>query len=550
MRLLISMFFISLASLAFGQTERTLEGTVKKGSGRIKITSPITSIGTTPDPSPVPFNPSEIKLPDLPTNGLDLVSSAITNTSVADTSRVIQNLNSIRFSLGTYYNSNLETNIINAKQNFGISLQHNSNQIGVTNDWNSKRFNNNAYAWTRLNPFQQITFENSITYQNLGTYFYGNEDISTINLSRGNEITYNKWFYDGNLSNDDGDGPYKWNVSFGTNQLNGLQGLTEKNLNGGLDLKIPFENIPGFEIDLSGKFYKSIFNYSTIQTDRSIIYAQPGIYYKAKNFYLSAGINYISETQFESKSRVYPKFEFNYRVTKQHQIAAGLSGDVQFNTFSSLLKENIYLANNQSNFQNTDNPLQVYAIFKGGNSKENSAYSYQVKLKYATLNNLPAFVNGKRNTERDPLYFYVEYLGKNNPVSNFQIDATLYGKFNQEWSNTIYLKSDNYSGEIGYSNIIMRPSIDLTNKINYNGANWDFGLSIAYTSGLYGFQTKENRVVKMDDITLINLTGSYQFNESFRVYSNLNNLLNQKYQRIINYREIGFNFNAGILYEF
>jgi hypothetical protein len=265
------------------------------------------------------------------------------------------------------------------------------------------------------------------------------------------------------------------------------------------------------------------------------------------------GLTYINEEQLESKSHLFPKLEFNYKLNKNHQVGAGITGDVQFNTFSSLIKENIYLANNQPYFQNTVNPTQLYAIFKGGNtinSNNEGIYTYLVKFKYASLNNLPVYVNGSRSSERDPLYFYTEYLGENSSVSNFQIDATLYNKFNQQWSNTIYVKSDNYTGDITYSNIILKPSLDLSNKINYNGANWDFALSLNYTSGLYGFQTKENRVVKMDDITLLNLSGSYQFNESFRMYGNLNNILNQQYQRIINYREIGFNFNAGILYEF
>lgn len=548
MKIILSIFLISITTIAFGQTESVLETATKKGRNPIVITPPITVIGTTPDASPNPNISSDIKLPDLPTSNYD-VSSILKNTSVKDSSKVDQNLNSIRFSLGTYYNSNLETNIINAKQNFGLSLQHNANQVGATKDWNSKRYNNNIYLWTKLKPNEKLNFENSITFQNLGTYFYGNENDAVIYLTKGNEITYDKWFYDGSLSNEEDESPFKWEANIGANQLNGSQGLSEKNLTGSLDLKIPFSE-GKYGITMNSQINKSIFSNSIANIDRSITNLQPTFFYKSSVYSIYGGINYVIESQFESKSHIFPKIEFNYQLSSQHQLAAGLTGDLQFNYFGSLIKENIYLTNKLSNFQNTKNPIQVYAIFKGGESKETSAYKYQVKLKYSTFNNLPIFINGKRDSERDPLFFNVEYIGNNSTVSNFQIDAILYGKFNPEWSNTIYLKSDNYAGDIGYSNIILRPAVDITNKINYNSNKWDFGMSIAYTGGLYGFQTKENRVVKMDDIVLINLSGSYQFSPSFRAYSNFNNLLNQKYQRIINYREIGFNFNAGILYEF
>jgi hypothetical protein len=205
-----------------------------------------------------------------------------------------------------------------------------------------------------------------------------------------------------------------------------------------------------------------------------------------------------------------------------------------------------------SSFTNTSSPIQIYTIFKGGNSSEveETRYTYFVKLKYAQINNLPIFIHGVRDSERDPLVFNPEYIGQLSSVSNFQIDASFDKKFNQIWSTSLNLKTNNFSGDIQYSNILLRPLIDLTYQITYQGLNWDFSPNIGFTSGLYGYQTKSNQVVKMENISLVNLNVGYRLTRTFRMFSNWNNLFNQKYQRIINYREIGFNFNAGVLYAF
>lgn len=458
-------------------------------------------------------------------------------------------LNSIKFALGNYYHTEIETNILNTNQKNGFSFTHNSFQTGATNNWYSKRYDNKLSGFANLEPFKKLNFENKFTFQNQGSYYYGNEAPETQIRNKANKFEYRTLGYEGKISNEFTSSNVEWEGQFSVNKLEGIKDLEETNSNGQINLKAYIAN--GIKLAFNSSITNSQFKNVLIDLKRTIISAQPTIVYKTSNYHLEAGVSYVND-QAATKEYFFPKIEFGYKLNDNHQLIGGFTGDVQFNNFQSLLRENIYLNDKLSSFSNTGSPIQIYAIFKGGNSSEveETRYTYDVKLKYSQSNNLPIFIHGDRNSERDPLVFNPEYIGQLSSVSNFQIDANFDKKFNQTWSTSLNLKSNNYSGDIQYSNILLRPLIDLNYQVMYQGLNWDFSPNIGFTSGLYGYQTKSNQVVKMENISLVNLNIGYRLTRTFRIFSNWNNLLNQKYQRIINYREIGFNFNAGVLYAF
>jgi outer membrane cobalamin receptor len=56
----------------------------------------------------------------------------------------------------------------------------------------------------------------------------------------------------------------------------------------------------------------------------------------------------------------------------------------------------------------------------------------------------------------------------------------------------------------------------------------------------------DGEIEKMKNISELNFTGSYTFNDTFGVYLKLNNLLFQQYELIYGYPLQGFNAMAGI----
>lgn len=474
---------------------------------------------------------------------------------VKDSSKITKSLNKIEFLLGSYYNTSLKSNISNASQTFTFELEHNSNQIGSTNDWNSKSFYNNVSINPKLTFFNKFEWDSEISFGNRGSYYFGYENSPPKTISSGNEIKFENWKYHGKLSNDESGNKLKWDAIFDGEKLFGLEGLNETNLTGNLNFKrdFDFESVKGLGINIKNSFINSTYSITSIVNERSLFQSNPTLYFNVGKFALMGGVIFINEYQKIFKKYLFPSFDFRYSFSDNHHFNVGYKGEIKFNNFNDFTFENIFLSNQQAYFENTERPSKYYAILNGENSNSNdvdSKYDYTIELAYSSVRNLPVFINNKRNSERDPLNFNIEYVGKNNNVLNLLINATFNYKYKNTWGNSLNIKSDNYSGEIGYSNIIMKPSVEVTNKIDYSGRNWDLGISFAYTGGLYGFQTKENQIVRMNDIVLINLSGNYQLSNSFRFNWIFNNLLNQKYQRIINYREIGFNFNAGVLYEF
>ena len=467
---------------------------------------------------------------------------------ILDSSRELIELNSIKFALGNFFHTQIETNIVNKNQKNGFSFAHNSFQTGATKNWYSKRYGNKLSGFANFEPFQKLNFENKFSFKNQGSYYYGNENPETLIRSKANKFDYRTLTYEGKISNEFVSNNVDWEGLFAANKLDGIQDLAETNINGQINLKANIAN--GLKLAFTSSITNSQFKNALINLKRTIINMQPTVIYQTGVYRLEAGMSYVND-QAATKQYFFPKIEFGYKLNDNHQLIAGFTGDVQFNNFQSLLRENIYLNNNLSSFTNTSSPTQIYAVFKGRNSsQEETGYTYFVKLKYAQINNLPIFIHGGRNSERDPLVFNPEYIGQQSSVSNFQIDANFDKKINQNLSTSLDLKINNFSGDIQYSNILLRPLIDLNYQITYQGINWDFSPNIGFTSGLFGYQTKTNQVVKMENISLLNLNVGYRLTRTFRMFSNLNNLLNQKYQRIINYREIGFNFNAGVLYTF
>jgi len=471
------------------------------------------------------------------------------NEFAVDTIKTSRELNSIKFTLGNYYHTEIETTILNTNQKNGFSFAHNSFQIGATKNWYSKRYGNKLSGFANFEPFKKLNFENKFSFQNQGSYYYGNEAPETLIRNKVNKFEYRTLGYEGKISNEFTSNNVEWEGLFSANKIEGIEDQGETNINGQINLKSYIAN--GVKLAFNSSITNSHFKNALIDLKRTIISAQPTIVYKTLSYHLEAGVSYVND-QAATKEYFFPKIEFGYKLNDNHQLIAGFTGDVEFNNFQSLLRENIYLNDNLSSFTNTNSPIQIYTIFKGGNSSEveETRYTYFVKLKYAQINNLPIFIHGVRDSERDPLVFNPEYIGQLSSVSNFQIDASFDKKFNQIWSTSLNLKTNNFSGDIQYSNILLRPLIDLTYQITYQGLNWDFSPNIGFTSGLYGYQTKSNQVVKMENISLVNLNVGYRLTRTFRMFSNWNNLFNQKYQRIINYREIGFNFNAGVLYAF
>lgn len=545
MKILFSISFILIASPIFGQ--------ITLGGGGLNYTPPTDPTFTTTEGQ---RGISKDTLGQI--GGIDghifqdPSQNPVLVQGTRETSPVNSGAKSIKFALGTFYNTNFETHISNQSQKYGLTLNHTSNQIGATNDWNSKKYNSQINFWSKTSLKENVNFESNLTFENLGAYFFGDEDISNSNRNKDNLINYNIWNYKSRLSSSSIK-RINWDAEFKGSNLFGVAGLGEQILTGNFEFKIT-NILSGFDFSLKNNLNSSKFEYSSLLRYRSLFYTQPIISFKHNPLEFKGGFTYFVQNQENNKTYFFPNFEMNYKIKDNILFVAGIKGDIKFNSFSSLLMENLYLNNNQSNFINQINPNQLFALIKGSivpkSSDKRRAYNYQITIKYSDINYLPIFINGKRNSSREPLDFVIEYLGKDKPVKNFEFDASISGKFDDNWSNTLYVKNDNYFGEIGYSNIILKPSLYISDKISYNVKKWDFDLSFAYTGGLYGFQTKENRMVKMDDFTVINLAGNYQFNNSFRLEWNFNNLLNQKYQRIINYREIGFNFNAGVLYEF
>ena len=179
----------------------------------------------------------------------------------------------------------MDANIFDASQKYGLRLSHSSNQIGATDDWNSKKYITNLIVSSKTELFNNTKFINNINFQNLGTYFFGDENISTPNKNKDNEINYNKWGFGSRLYSRSND--LKWDAIILGNKLIGLQGLNELTITGKFDLKSTRIKDTGIGFELKNNLTHSLFEYNGFEKKRSLFTSQPRITYAKKLFSLS-----------------------------------------------------------------------------------------------------------------------------------------------------------------------------------------------------------------------------------------------------------------------
>jgi outer membrane cobalamin receptor len=69
-------------------------------------------------------------------------------------------------------------------------------------------------------------------------------------------------------------------------------------------------------------------------------------------------------------------------------------------------------------------------------------------------------------------------------------------------------------------------------------------------SGLYGWNHKERKSIKLEDILDLNLKVNYLITKKFNAFVSTNNLLGKNYQRYLNYQSLGLNYTVGLAYSF
>lgn len=488
----------------------------------------------------------------------DKISNSIVDPREGEkigSTEILEN-NVIKIGAGNYEHSYLNLNLNKADQKIGFYINHDSYKTGSIAGLFSGKSENLANFWLRSPNSWKIELESAITYNQINTNYYGISEFNQIPTFRDKQLGINLWNVFAQIGNkkksyNDKSKGINYNLKIDFSNLIKEGYVNENILSNELLSNINLNK--NSSVNLKAELiFSSLLNGSQSH-QRNFIRIRPYYTYSNNSLIITTGANLIFENENEKddlKYSLFPHLNFSYKYLNWVDIFWGIGGDVQFNTYTNFLKQNYWIGKDLP-IKNTSQVGNLYLGFKGTNKldyEKPNDFAYELKLGFIEYKNFPIFYNDFKNES----YFSVSYLDNLQRMQMYSLSGNIdyrinkYLKLNSNFNYDIYEK---FSGLFNLP--LNRPLFRL--NINFV-VNLSDKLEIYPTSeilgGLNGFDGKNMLYVKMDDIYLMNLKIKYKFNKRIHLSTSLNNLNNKTYQRYLNYKELGFNFNSTLEYSF
>ena len=313
------------------------------------------------------------------------------------------------------------------------------------------------------------------------------------------------------------------------------------------DLGVGYKISEEFKVKLDG-FATFSSREDTDKTGRNYYNVKPRLEYYAKLFNVSVGANIAGDnddltqvaTTAEGGVKVYPYARIEINPTKSVNIYGGYQGDLEFNSFRSVVKENAFVERDFT-LLNTDKESEIFA---GVNLGLTDGIRLNAGFSFASLQRLPFFTNSITDSTR------FEILYDNDAVERINI----YGE-------VIYEKIENLRSSLrfDYFDYTLSNLADPYHKPQYQAVlnntfypikNLKVLVDFYYMGGLVGLNRESNTRVELDDIVDLNLGGDYSLSERVSVFLQFKNIFGEEYERYLNYPARGIQILGGITVSF
>lgn len=453
--------------------------------------------------------------------------------------------NIIKIGAGNYahtlFNAHLGFNP-DSNQFRGIYIKHDANRRGPTNSIYSGRSENEVkiYSKTFTNKY---LLNGQISYNNLTTNFYGRM-LDPINYpSNFLEISYDKFYYSGSISNAKLDSKFDYDATSSLNFTSSSKMDKEWIWNS------KFHGIMHLNDELSAYIDGSMIlsEYTTLTNNRRQLYKiKPSFLYKSNIFSIHAGINVVNEKdQLKgfNTTEWYPVVKLDVKPTNFIHLFAGLGGDTHFYSYLQNINTNPWLDKNLE-LRNTKETTNIFGGIKGSNEKN---IDYEVKFSYSEFENLGFFTPTSADTSK----YQLIYAGDSKKIQNYNISGQFNYQMNERLLSVLKFEYNQYDNigllEKPYSKPLF--NISWINSITFKD-RIIISPDIYFMNGLYGFNPSTNKSVKLDDILDLNLKVNYLITKKFNAVVSANNILGKQYQQYLNYKLQGLNYTVGVAYSF
>lgn len=460
---------------------------------------------------------------------------------------------------------------------FNISHQSAWGKMKIAGDTTRTMYNSTRAGLTFENQFRNARLVSGVHFTHNGFDYYGISNVDTSLLVRDliREITSLK--ADSMLEMATGSYTQAGALFklFSTNQQSAFQhnseiayqyfsshtAMEEHNFRGKTNLNSVLENGRiGVAFDIDNYFYKKpseiLPNYLYRATEfgnTSVIKLSPYYVLTGKNWDISLGASLfaiIGETQrpvsgaanITGKAGLIPDLFYLY---------GGIVGDIQHNSYSSMMKENKYISPDV-NLQDTYTPLNIYTGLK---LKVMDGLLFDGYLGYKIIRDQYFFVNR-----------IVEY-----------VDPSLAGGANDAFLNTFDVTTEKDASLLTVDLCLLFDRVDgldisvssrynkwnvTQNQFAWHKPTWEISVQATYkinnqwSAGIgYNFMGDhkalvQGQVIEMNDVHDINANVSYKFNNWLHVFGQVRNAMHSSYDTYYGYKAFGINGLIGASFTF
>jgi hypothetical protein len=426
----------------------------------------------------------------------------------------------------------------------GIYIKHDANRRGPTNSIYSGRSENEVKIYSKTFSNKYL-LDGQIDYTNLASNFYGRL-MDPINYPNNFlEISYDKFYYSGSISN------AKLDAKFDYDATSSLNFTSSNKLDKEWIWNSKFHGIMHLNDELSAYIDGSMIlsEYTTTNNNRRQLYkVKPSFLFKTNTLSVHAGLNVVNEKdqiRGLNTTEWYPIVKFDIKPTQFLHLFAGLGGDTHFYSYLQNINTNPWLDKNLE-LRNTKETTNIYGGLKGSNEKN---IDYEIKFSYSEFENLGFFVPTIADTSK----YQLIYAGDSKKIQNYNLSGQVNYQLNERFLSVLKFEYNQYEQLGSLDKPFSKPlwNISWINSITFKD-RIIISPDIYFINGLYGYNpaAKFNKTVKLDDIIDLNLKVNYLITKKFNVVVSANNILGKQYQQFLHYKLQGLNYTVGVAYSF
>lgn len=307
-------------------------------------------------------------------------------------------------------------------------------------------------------------------------------------------------------------------------------------VSGAFEYKVDDVFTTGLALDASGASYKSGITY-----DRSLININPWVSYKKDLLRINAGLIVSSGKIAElSETSLYPNIRAEYDLADSWMVYGFLSGGQSINSLKGMIGENQFLDDSLT-LSFSENEFEFGGGIRGNPWKN---ILIEGSVSYRDVNGMPFFIPSSSDSSRYTLDYDTDAVN----VITFKTSLAYMPTSNSTYGASLEVN--------GYSTESLDKPWHKPGYIfkAYTSHNIKEKLIVsAYLASIGGIRAPANvdfGYLKLAGFTDVGIGAKYLFTKRASAFIDINNLLNNEYQRYLGYPTRGLAFKIGGQYRF